>query len=137
MSGLSDDDAVEGKREVDETIAQELRHQEDSYTEQIASLDIDNTKVSTHQMQAEESAPSAIERQTDEDPMMVNAMDIAEDSDEEFRLMDEQIAAQVLVEKRKSQAQNGAKIKKLCAQVGRCPICTLQPPCNHRTNATK
>ena len=50
MSGLSDDDAVEGKREVDETIAQELRHQEDSYTEQIASLEIDNTKLSTHQV---------------------------------------------------------------------------------------
>ena len=89
MSGLSDDDGVEGKREVDETIAQELRHQEDSYTEQIASLEIDNTKVPNH-MQAEESAPSANERQMEEDPMMIeNAMDIMEDSDEEFRRMDE------------------------------------------------
>jgi len=40
------EDATEGKREVDGTIAQELKHQEDSYTEQIASLDIENTKIS-------------------------------------------------------------------------------------------
>ena len=47
---ISDDDAADAmghKREVDSTIAQELQHQEESYTEQIASLEIDNTKM-TH-----------------------------------------------------------------------------------------
>ena len=49
--------------------------------------------------------------------------------------MDERIANQVIYEKRKQQVENGAKLTKICSSVGRCPICTLKPPCNHRTKA--
>ena len=61
--------------------------------------------------------------------------EVANDSDEEFRQMDERIANQVIYEKRKQQVENGAKLTKICSSVGRCPICTLKPPCNHRTKA--
>jgi len=43
-----DDEAMENKREVDQNIAQELKQQEDSYTEQIASLDINNSQAVPH-----------------------------------------------------------------------------------------
>ena len=39
----NDEEANLGKREVDRVIADELRQQEDSYQEQITSLDIDNS----------------------------------------------------------------------------------------------
>ena len=47
--------------------------------------------------------------------------------------MDERIANQVVQEKRKQQIENGAKLLKICSTVGRCPICTLKPPCKHKS----
>ena len=58
--------------------------------------------------------------------------DAADESDEEFRLMDERIQAQVVIEKRKQQLVQGEKLSSICIQIGRCPICTLKPPCKHR-----
>ena len=54
------------------------------------------------------------------------------DSDEEFIIMDERIREQVAIENYKRQSNNGLKLLKLCASVGRCQICTLKPPCKHR-----
>lgn len=62
------------------------------------------------------------------DPAQADAMD----SDEEFVYMDKQIREQVVVEIYKRQVNNGEKLSKICAQVGRCAICTLVPPCKHR-----
>jgi len=46
--------------------------------------------------------------------------------------MDDHIATQVLHEKRRQQLSHGMKLQKICASVGRCPVCTLVPPCKHR-----
>lgn len=54
------------------------------------------------------------------------------DSDEEFRILDSRIAEQVLLEKNRAQINNGLKLQRKCVQVGRCPVCTLKPPCKHR-----
>jgi len=67
-NGLSDgEDALENKREVDAEIAQELKHQEDSYTDQIASLDIENTKFNKRRTGRDSSAaPSAGDKFNDD-----------------------------------------------------------------------
>jgi len=54
------------------------------------------------------------------------------DSDEEFVILDERIREQVIIENYKRQSNNGVKLSKICASVGRCPVCTLMPPCKHR-----
>lgn len=133
--GLSDgDEANQSKREVDKVIAEELKQQEDSYIEpQITSLQIDNgmheqeKDIIQAQMAHEMENQARAEMMVQEDPN-----ELGYDSDEEFRIMDEQIAAQVLHEKRRQQFSNGAKLQKQCAQVGRCSICTLMPPCKHQ-----
>jgi len=67
-NGLSDgEDALENKREVDAEIAQELKHQEDRYTDQIASLDIENTKFNKRRTGRDSSAaPSAGDKFNDD-----------------------------------------------------------------------
>lgn len=67
-NGLSDgEDAQENKREVDAEIAQELRQQEDSYTDQIASLDIENAKFDKRRTGRDSSAaPSAGDKFNDD-----------------------------------------------------------------------
>lgn len=40
--------------------------------------------------------------------------DAADESDEEFRLMDERIQAQVVIEKRKQQLVQGEKLSSIC-----------------------
>ena len=36
------------------------------------------------------------------------------------------------MEKNRAQINNGLKLQRKCVQVGRCPVCTLKPPCKHR-----
>ena len=84
------DDANLTKREVDQTIASELRQQEDSYKEQITSLDIKNVSL-TADAETQEEQQQAIEA----------AIDTTNDSDDEFRRMDERIQEQVIFDKKK------------------------------------
>ena len=56
-SAISDVDA--NKREVDQDIAQELRHQEVSYNDQIASLEINNSGKRKNESQDQRETPSA------------------------------------------------------------------------------
>ena len=70
-----------------------------------------------------------------QDPRATDRQHLPYDSDEEFKIMDDNIATQVLNEKRRNQLAQGQKLSKICASVGRCPICTLVPPCRHRVSA--
>lgn len=128
LSAEISEDATQNKHQVDHNIAQ------DSYNDQIASLDIDNTKIS--QPEGRHSQMTGGDMRPEDDQTQIEAdADAANDSDEEFKQMDERIANQVIYEKRKQQVENGAKLMKICSSVGRCPICTLKPPCNHRNKA--
>ena len=76
---------MQNKNETDHDIAQDQIHQEDSYTEQIASLEIDNTKISLKD--GRESGMNGQEMtQPDDYQTQVEASgEVANDSDEEFR----------------------------------------------------
>ena len=45
--------------------------------------------------------------------------------------MDATILENVKIDKARKQRDAGQKLAQFCVHVGRCPICTLVPPCNH------
>ena len=98
MSGLED------VKENSQKVEGDANQREDSYTEQIASLDIENTKLPQHDERNRCISEPGQEQETNNEQSQidVSGADVTgNDSDEEFRLMDERIANQVIYEKRK------------------------------------
>ena len=86
VSGISEgDDVMDNKQTVDSGIAQELKQQEESYTDQIASLDIDNTTSMPNRVRESSAPPSA----SNDGQTVVEAADVdSQNSDQEFFKMD-------------------------------------------------
>ena len=95
---IDDEEADESKRAVDLQIADELQQQEDSYQEQITSLQIGNNNSKRESQRERRNVISitqqaAIESSQEvdlmQDPRVSDRQQLPYDSDEEFKIMDD------------------------------------------------